>query len=127
MARLRKGSLSSPADREILGHVAAAERALRKALDACVLAKRQSRSPGSNLRMARVIRTQRDLHRVMAALSNVHRIVPLHDMGEQDPGELDRDLMSPEERAAFDAVEDQREDLLAAVAEKLTAAWESAE
>lgn len=123
MARIRTGSLVSPVDREILAHVAAAEKSVRQALDACVRAKRHSRSPGSQVRTSRVHRTHRDLLRVMAALSNVHRVVPLYDLGPRD--DLDPDLMSAEEREAITADEDQRKDMLAAVAAKLTAEWES--
>ena len=125
MARIRTGSHVAPVDQEILGHVAAAERSIRQALDACLRAKRKTRSPGSNLRMGRVLRTRRDLLRVMAALSNVHRVVSLYDMG--GPEDLDPDLMTAEDREAFAAAQAQKQEILAAVAERLSAEMESAE
>ena len=120
MARMR--SSSSPVDREILGLVAQAERSIRRALDVCGQAKRESRSPGSHLRYAHVQRTKRDLLQVMGALSSIRRVVPLYET--EDDRDLDPDMMTAEERKSLGKEPNPREALLQAIADKITSSEE---
>ena len=70
MSRFRANTSASPVDREIQGYVAAAERAVRAAMDACGRARREDDGG------ARLVPVRRDLERALGSLQGVRRANP---------------------------------------------------
>ena len=87
MTRLRARLAKSDVDRQVQGHVAAAERSIRNALGICHRARTANVVP-----LGRIHRVQKDLGAVLGALDRVGRVTPAWDGG-------DPDLMPEDERA----------------------------
>jgi len=79
MSRLRATLSNSPLDRSIQTQVAAAERALRSALQACMNVRNDDTYGRAN-----VARVRRDLQRALGATQSVRRASPSFDMGDKD-------------------------------------------
>lgn len=78
MSRLRATLSSLPIDREIAGHVDAAQRAIRAALRAC---EAKEENP---VQRRRVMAVRRDLEKILGAMTSVRRVGSLYDLNDPD-------------------------------------------
>lgn len=78
MSRLRATLSTLPIDREVAGHVDAAQRSIRAALRAC------DGSESNPVQRRRVMAVRRDLEKILGAMTTVRRVGALYDLNDPD-------------------------------------------
>jgi len=91
MGRLRARLAKSEIDQEVQGHLAAAQRQVRTALELCRRAKK-----AGGIEAHRSRRIKRDLLRALGALESVGRLTPIREeMDEVPPTKVERAAAPP--------------------------------